>query len=267
MHPSAGTAIQLRTGDQRLRATLDDSAAGRDLVAQLPLTIDMTDHGAVEKTGPLPAPLSRAGQPDDADPAVGDVGYYAPGNDLVLYHGDQSYFPGIVILGRLEVTPQPASPPWTARSPSPSSCRPPALPGPMRPMDNVDGVTTAENAADQGSALQPRRLIRDVGVNVVANLIAAAIIYVGGALIEVFPRNDRALWAAATVLLSATCLGLAALSSRFGWAWGAAVIGGAVVFLIIGFTTVDDVGWSVYWSIMSAAWLAAGVWLIREVRD
>jgi hypothetical protein len=26
----------------------------------------------------------------------------APGNDLVLYYGDQSYYPGIVILGKLE---------------------------------------------------------------------------------------------------------------------------------------------------------------------
>jgi hypothetical protein len=33
---------------------------------------------------------------------VGDLGYYAPGRDLVLYYGDQSYFPGIVILGRLD---------------------------------------------------------------------------------------------------------------------------------------------------------------------
>ena len=33
---------------------------------------------------------------------MGDLGYYAPGNDLVLYYGDQSYFPGIVILGRLD---------------------------------------------------------------------------------------------------------------------------------------------------------------------
>ena len=30
------------------------------------------------------------------------MGYYAPGSDLVLYYGDQSYYPGIVILGRLD---------------------------------------------------------------------------------------------------------------------------------------------------------------------
>jgi hypothetical protein len=94
--------IQITIGDQGFAATIFDSAAGRDLIAQLPLTIDMTDHGAVEKTGPLPAPLSRDGQPDGADPDVGDVGYYALGNDLVFYYGDQSYYPDIVILGRLD---------------------------------------------------------------------------------------------------------------------------------------------------------------------
>jgi hypothetical protein len=110
--PPSGTAaapreeeqmkISIAIGDERLSATVFDSAAGRDLVAQLPLTIAMTDHGAVEKTGPLPSPLSTAGQPDGADPDVGDVGYFAPGNDFVLYYGDQSFFPGIVIIGGLD---------------------------------------------------------------------------------------------------------------------------------------------------------------------
>jgi hypothetical protein len=94
--------IEITIGEQRFQATLSNSAATRSLVAQLPVTVDMVDHGQVEKTGPLPAPLSLDGQPDGADPDVGDVGYYAPGNDLVFYYGDQSYYPGIVILGRLD---------------------------------------------------------------------------------------------------------------------------------------------------------------------
>ena len=96
-----GMRIQITIGDQHLQATLDNSAATRDLAAQLPLTIEMSDHGGVEKTGPLPSPLSLDGQPAGADPDVGDVGYYAPGNDLVLYYGDQSYYDGIVVLGRM----------------------------------------------------------------------------------------------------------------------------------------------------------------------
>jgi len=94
--------IQITIGDQQFGATLKDSAAARDLAAQLPVTLDMVDHGGVEKTGPLPSPLSVDGEPEGADPEVGAVGYYAPGNDLVLYYGDQSYFPGIVVLGRLD---------------------------------------------------------------------------------------------------------------------------------------------------------------------
>ena len=94
--------ISIAIGDERLSATIFDSAAGRDLIAQLPLTIAMTDHGSVEKTGSLPSPLSTAGQPDGADPDVGDVGYYAPGTDFVLYYGDQSYYNGIKIIGRLD---------------------------------------------------------------------------------------------------------------------------------------------------------------------
>lgn len=94
--------IQITIEGQRFRATLTDSAATRDLLAQLPATINMRDHGGVEKTGRLPSPLSLDGQPEGTDPDLGDVGYYAPGNDLVLYYGDQSYYPGIVVLGRLE---------------------------------------------------------------------------------------------------------------------------------------------------------------------
>ena len=94
--------IVITLGEKRFGAVLRDSAASRDLLRQLPVTVDMVDHGGVEKTGPLPVTALAGGQPEGADPDVGDVGYYAPGNDLVLYYGDQSYYPGIVVLGRLD---------------------------------------------------------------------------------------------------------------------------------------------------------------------
>ena len=90
--------IQITIGDQRFRATLTDSAAARDLLAQLPVV----DHAGVEKTLAHCQRRSLEGQPEGADPDIGDVGYYAPGNDLVLYYRDQAYFPGIAVLGRLD---------------------------------------------------------------------------------------------------------------------------------------------------------------------
>jgi hypothetical protein len=94
--------LKLSSGEVELTATLRDTEAARGLLEQLPLTLTMRDHGGVEKTGPLPRALSIADEPDGADPAVADLGYYAPSNDLVLYYGNQSYYDGIVILGRLQ---------------------------------------------------------------------------------------------------------------------------------------------------------------------
>jgi len=94
--------IEIEVDGRIVGAVLDDSPAARDLMAQLPAEVAMRDHHGVEKTGRLPAPLSTEGQPDVGDPAVGDLGYYAPGQDLVLYYGDAPAYPGIVVLGRLD---------------------------------------------------------------------------------------------------------------------------------------------------------------------
>jgi hypothetical protein len=94
--------ILITIGGQEFEATFAAGPAGQDLIHQLPQTVEMRDHGNVEKTGRLRAPLSLRGHPRGADPAIGDVGYYAPGQNFVLYYGDQSYYDGIVILGRLE---------------------------------------------------------------------------------------------------------------------------------------------------------------------
>ena len=101
----APSARQLRItfGDTELTARLDDNATARDLAAQLPLTLTFRDHNCVEKTAPLPNELSTEGAPDAHDPVAGDLGYFAPGGDLVLYHDDEApEFPGIVRIGRLD---------------------------------------------------------------------------------------------------------------------------------------------------------------------
>jgi hypothetical protein len=43
-HQEERMKIQITIGNQRLQATIFDSPAGRDLIAQLPLTIDMIDQ-------------------------------------------------------------------------------------------------------------------------------------------------------------------------------------------------------------------------------
>src|SRR5215212_7159667 len=98
--PAEGTPIRITFGDTELTARLDDNATARDLAAQLPLTLTFRDHNNVEKTAPLPRELSLDGAPEGHDPAAGDIGYWSPDGDLVLYYdNDAPYFDGIVRIG------------------------------------------------------------------------------------------------------------------------------------------------------------------------
>jgi hypothetical protein len=98
---AGGTPIRITFGDTELTARLDDNATARDLGAQLPLTLTFRDHNNVEKTAPFSRELSLDGAPEGHDPAAGDIGYWAPGGDFVLYYdNDAPYFEGMVRIGR-----------------------------------------------------------------------------------------------------------------------------------------------------------------------
>lgn len=100
--PSDSTPVRITFGDIELAARLHDNATARDLAAQLPLTLTFRDHNRVEKTAPLPRELSIDGAPAGHDPVAGDIGYWAPDGDLVLYYDDAApYWNGIVRIGEL----------------------------------------------------------------------------------------------------------------------------------------------------------------------
>ena len=100
---SGGTPIRISFGDNELTARLHDNATARDLAAQLPLTLTFRDHNAAEKTAPLPRELSLDDAPEGHDPAAGDIGYWAPDSDFVLYYdNDAPYFDGIVRIGEVD---------------------------------------------------------------------------------------------------------------------------------------------------------------------
>jgi hypothetical protein len=101
--PSSGvTPIRVIVGGQTLTAELYDNPTAHDLPDQLPLTVTLADLHQLEKTGPLPRALTTDGVPGGADPEVNEIGYYAPGNNLVFYYGDVGYFSGIIRIGRFD---------------------------------------------------------------------------------------------------------------------------------------------------------------------
>lgn len=95
-----GTAVRVLVGGRAFAAELYDNPTARDFAGRLPVTVAVDDLNRAEKTGHLPFALTTDGVPAGADPEVDEIGYYAPGQDLVLYYGDVGYFSGIIRIGR-----------------------------------------------------------------------------------------------------------------------------------------------------------------------
>ena len=94
--------IRMRLEGRSITATLEESAAARDFLSLLPLSLTLTDYNSTEKVADLPRKLSTAGAPTGVDPDVGDVAYYAPWGNLAIYYRDFGYSRGLVKLGRLD---------------------------------------------------------------------------------------------------------------------------------------------------------------------
>jgi len=92
--------ILLKTeGGATLRVALHDNPTSRDLLAQLPLTLDLSDYAGTEKIATLPRKLSTRGAPEGCDPDVGTLAYYAPWGNLAFFYKDFGYSLGLVALG------------------------------------------------------------------------------------------------------------------------------------------------------------------------
>lgn len=93
--------LQIYINDNMLSATLKDTAASRDFIAQLPLTLELKDYASTEKVADLPEKLSTQGAPEGYEPSVGDITYYAPWGNLAVFYRDFGYSRGLVNLGRI----------------------------------------------------------------------------------------------------------------------------------------------------------------------
>lgn len=99
------TPITIRISDTVVDGRLWNNPTARDLIGQLPLTLDFRDFNNVEKIAPLLEELTTDGVPEGDEPEPRDIGYYAPSKDLVLYYGNVGYWDGIVRLGTFDDLP------------------------------------------------------------------------------------------------------------------------------------------------------------------
>ncbi|MCA9673233.1 MAG: hypothetical protein KC503_46910 [Myxococcales bacterium] len=94
--------IKLTFNGKKVVVKMRDNASSRDLVAQLPMSLKLSDYAGIEKIAYLPKKLSTKGAAAGFDPAVGDVTYYAPWGNLAIFYKDYGFAKGLVPLGRIE---------------------------------------------------------------------------------------------------------------------------------------------------------------------
>ncbi len=107
---SAGTAasaadladrVQLVSGKNTVQAVLDDNLAAKAFLAQLPLRLTVKDYNSIEKIAELPQELP-AGNEDGFSPKPGDIGYFKPWNNIVVFYGSFRPYPGLYRIGHLK---------------------------------------------------------------------------------------------------------------------------------------------------------------------
>ena len=92
--------IQLEFEGKYVKVGLEDNAASREFVAQLPLSLEFSDYVGKEKIAHLPKPLSvknTAGY----DPQIGDLFYFAPWGNIGIFYAKQPPYNGLVYLGKV----------------------------------------------------------------------------------------------------------------------------------------------------------------------
>jgi hypothetical protein len=103
--PPKGAAmnrIHVIVGNETLSATLEDTPAGRDFAALLPLELTLTDYNTTEKIADLPRKLDTSNAPASYTPKTGDITYYAPWGNLAIFYKPFQTSRGLVRFGAFD---------------------------------------------------------------------------------------------------------------------------------------------------------------------
>ena len=93
--------VEFSCENVRAVAILNDTNAAKSFYENLPLTLNLKDYAGREKIADLPVRLEISGDPS-SDGKVGDLGYFSPWGNLVLFYKAQPYYDGLINLGKFE---------------------------------------------------------------------------------------------------------------------------------------------------------------------
>lgn len=93
--------INIEIGNTKLTALLENNETTKNLFKLLPMTVKMKELYESEKYVKLPVELSKSGVSSQGY-EIGDIGYWAPGNCLVIYYKQTGeIINGLQIIGEI----------------------------------------------------------------------------------------------------------------------------------------------------------------------
>lgn len=98
----ADALLTMTVNGMEYAISLEDNAAARSLLAQLPLDLTFEDFNGTEKIAYPPEGLDIADSPTRCDPAQGTLAYYVPWGNLCIFYRDFRASENLVPLGYVE---------------------------------------------------------------------------------------------------------------------------------------------------------------------
>lgn len=83
-------------------ATLYNNPSARNFASMLPLDLKIEDYSDNEKIAYLPRKLTEEGSGPFGNEKPGDVCYYAPWGNVILFYAAYRYSSGLIRLGRVD---------------------------------------------------------------------------------------------------------------------------------------------------------------------
>ena len=97
--PATNMKIKVVANGKEIVFALNDTSVSRSFYAQLPLTVAVENYSNNEKIFQPPKKLDCSKAQEGACP-VGSIAYFSPWNNVCLYYGDMSRYPGLYVMGK-----------------------------------------------------------------------------------------------------------------------------------------------------------------------
>lgn len=91
--------IKVVANGKEIVFALNDTSVSRSFYAQLPLTVAVENYSNNEKIFQPPKKLDCSKAQEGACP-VGAIAYFSPWNNVCMYYGDMSRYPGLYVMGK-----------------------------------------------------------------------------------------------------------------------------------------------------------------------